>query len=59
MKILMRLRSDVCGGQWQGLRKELRPSDRDAYDQRVQDIYLPKAEFLRDALTEKVSIPAR
>ena len=27
-------------------------SDRDA-DQRVQDIYLPKAEFLRDALTEK------
>lgn len=28
-------------------------SDRDAYDQRVQDIYLPKAEFLRDALTEK------
>lgn len=28
-------------------------ADRDAYRRRVRDIYLPKAEFLRDALAER------
>lgn len=33
-------------------------ADKDAYWRRVRDIYVPKAEFLRDALTEAGHTPA-
>jgi len=34
-------------------------ADREAYDRRVRDIYIPKAEFLRDAILEENALPEK